>query len=86
MCPGRDRFENKVGMRHVTYFADRIGSVVQMLLPSLGKRELTCVSWVTKSRARSTLQLCSPKLNNVRMAPALGGFQAHQVRIVHGTR
>ena len=30
MCRGRHWLEGRVGMRHIKYFADRIGAVVQM--------------------------------------------------------
>ena len=60
-------------MRHVTYFADRIGAVVKMLILSLGKRDLRDLSWVTKSRAYYFVSVLS-KFHNARMTPALDGY------------
>ena len=85
MCHGRHRVENRVGMRHVAYFTDRPGIAVQMLLLSLGKRDLRDLSWVTKSRAHHFAAVLS-ELHNAHIAPALDGIPALQVRSAHGTR
>ena len=74
MCRGRHRVETRVGMRHVTYFADRTGTVVQMLLLTLGNSVSFCLS-VTKFRARIHVAAVLSELHNARMAPALDDFK-----------
>ena len=71
-------------MRHGTYFTGRIGTVVQVLLLSLGNPALFCP--VTKSRARLHFTAVLSKLHNERMATALEDFPNFQVRSVEGTR
>ena len=64
MCRGRHRVENRMGMRHTTYFADRTVIFVQIVPLCLGK-----VSWVTKPRAHHSTAVLS-ELDNLRMTPA----------------
>ena len=77
--PREHRVENRVGMRRVAYFADRTCAIAQMLLLSLGKRDL---SWVF--RIQSTSPLCSCALQIA--SHSLDGFPAVQVRSVYGIR
>ena len=88
MCRGRRRVENRVGMRHVTYFADRTGTTVQVFALSPGNsawRVCLCLC-VTISRARLHITAVLSEMHNLRLAPALDDFPVLQIRSVEGTR
>ena len=85
MCRWRHRVESKVGVRHVAYFAGRIGTAVQILLLSLGKPASVCV-WGTKSRAHHIAAVYTLRIEFVRMGPALDDTPALQVRSVEARR
>ena len=68
-----------MGLRHVTYFADRIGTMVQVFALSPGKFSFVCVRKPKKFTAALSKF-------HVGMAPALDDLPAHQIRSVEGTR